>query len=171
MINEKKIEDMVRQVLSSMGNTKSSNENLQKDQFDLDVENDYPLGKNRPDLIKTARGQSLEDITLKEVMKGEINPDDLRITDKTLLMQAEIAEKVGRRQLAHNFKRAAELTKVPDDRILEIYVALRPYRSSKDELLSIADELEQNYNASICANHVREAAEVYERRRLLKGMN
>ena len=83
----------------------------------------------------------MDDITLDEVMKGNIKPEDLRITDKTLLMQAEIAEKVGRRQLAQNFRRAAELTKVPDDRILEIYTALRPYRSSKEELLSIAEEL------------------------------
>lgn len=175
MIDEKRIEDMVRQALSSMGNMKFSEDNnedsSQNKEFNLDVERDYPLGKNRPDLIKTARGQSLDDITLKEVMKGDINPEDLRITDKTLLMQAEIAEKVGRRQLAQNFRRAAELTKVPDDRILEIYVALRPYRSSKDELLSIADELEQTFKASICANHVRESAEVYERRGLLKGMN
>ncbi len=37
-----------------------------------------------------------------------------------------------------NFERAAELTAVPDDRILEIYNALRPYRSTKEELLAIA---------------------------------
>ncbi len=30
-----------------------------------------------------------------------------------------------------NFERAAELTAVPDDRILEIYNALRPYRSTR----------------------------------------
>ena len=88
-------------------------------------------------------------------MKGNIKPEDLRITGKTLLLQAEIAEQVGRWQLAQNFRRAAELTKVPDDRILEIYTALRPYRSSKEELLSIAEELENQYGAVLCANHVR----------------
>ncbi|HHV18198.1 MAG TPA: diol dehydratase small subunit [Thermoanaerobacterales bacterium] len=173
MIDEKKLENMVREVLANMGKNESTEgaikECSETEQCNLDVE-DYPLATQRPDLVKTARGQSLDDITLDEVMKGNIKPEDLRITDKTLLMQAEIAEKVGRRQLAQNFRRAAELTKVPDDRILEIYTALRPYRSSKEELLSIAEELEKTYNAPLCANHVEEAAEVYERRRLLKGM-
>lgn len=174
MIDEKQLEDMVRQVLQSMG-SKDSTDNCVDDSvnnkdLELNVKRDYPLAKKRPDLVKTARGQGLGDITLEEVMDGKVKPEDLRITAKTLLMQAEFAEQVGRRQLAQNFRRAAELTKVPDDRILEIYVALRPHRSSKDELLSIADELEEKYKAPICANHVREAAEVYERRRLLKGM-
>ena len=44
-----------------------------------------------------------------------------------------------------NFERAAELTAVPDDRILEIYNALRPYRSTQAELLAIADDLEHRY--------------------------
>ncbi len=175
MIDEKKLEEMVRQVLASMGKTEAAKGCCTEAPSEnkgckLDVKKDYPLGKNRTDLVKTARGQSLDDITLEEVMKGNIKPEDLRITDKTLLLQAEIAEQVGRRQLAQNFRRAAELTKVPDERILEIYTALRPYRSSKEELLSIADELENKYNAPLCANHVREAADVYERRRLLKGM-
>jgi propanediol dehydratase small subunit len=174
MIDEKKLEELVRQVLANMGKTESpkgcSEASSQAKGCKLDVKKDYPLGKNRPDLVKTSRGQSLDDITLDEVMKGNIKPEDLRITGKTLLLQAEIAEQVGRWQLAQNFRRAAELTKVPDDRILEIYTALRPYRSSKEELLSIAEELENQYGAVLCANHVREAADVYERRRLLKGM-
>ncbi|WP_370642651.1 diol dehydratase small subunit [Tepidanaerobacter sp. GT38] len=173
-MDEKKIEELVRQVLASVGKTQSTEGcaggTSQTECSNLDVKRDYPLGKNRPDLVKTARGQSLDDITLEEVMNGNVKPEDLRITDKTLLMQAQIAEQVGRRQLAQNFRRAAELTKVPDKRILEIYTALRPYRSSKEELLAIADELEHTYNAPLCANHVREAADVYERRRLLKGM-
>ena len=44
-------------------------------------------------------------------------------------------------------RRAAELIAVPDTRVLEIYNALRPYRSTKVELLAIADELEDKYNA------------------------
>jgi len=174
MIDEKKLESMVRQALADMEKKGSLNEakndSIKAEKFGLDEKKDYPLGKKRPDLIKTVTGRGLDDITLEEVKKGNIKPEDLRITSKTLLMQAEIAEKVGRRQLAQNFRRASELTKVPDERILEIYNALRPYRSSKEELLSIAEELEKKYNAPLCANHVREAAQVYERRRLLKGM-
>jgi propanediol dehydratase small subunit len=103
------------------------------------------------------------------VLKGEITPQDVRITPETLEMQAEIAEKVGRHQFARNLRRAAELTRIPDQRILEIYRALRPYRSTKEELLAIADELEQKYGARMNAALVREAAEVYERRGRLRS--
>ena len=68
-----------------------------------------------------------------------------------------------------NFERAAELTAVPDERVLEIYNALRPYRSSKEELTAIADELEQKYQAKICAAFVRQAAGLYQTRKKLKG--
>ena len=51
-----------------------------------------------------------------------------------------------------------------------MYNALRPYRSSKQELLDIASELD-GVGAPICANFVREAAENYERRKKLKGDN
>ena len=61
-------------------------------------------------------------------------------------------------------------TKVSDKRLLEMYNALRPYRSSKQELLDIASELD-GLGAPICANFVREAAENYERRKKLKGDN
>ena len=36
---------------------------------------------------------------------------------------------------------------------------------------AMADELEREYGAHICANFVREAAENYERRKKLKGDN
>ena len=68
-----------------------------------------------------------------------------------------------------NFERAAELTAVPEDRILEIYNALRPYRSTKQELLDIAEDLESRYKAKICAAFVREAAALYVERKKLKG--
>jgi propanediol dehydratase small subunit len=84
-------------------------------------------------------------------------------------MQAEIADGVGRTQFANNLRRAAELTVIPDKRILQIYNALRPYRSTKAELLAIAEEMETQYNAKINAAFVREAAGVYERRNRLKA--
>jgi propanediol dehydratase small subunit len=52
-----------------------------------------------------------------------------------------------------------------------MYNALRPYRSSKQELLDIANELETQYSAKISAAYVREAAEHYEKRKKLKGDN
>jgi propanediol dehydratase small subunit len=125
----------------------------------------YPLADN-PDDVETPRGTKLSDITLEKVVSGEVDGSELVIAPETLEKQARIAEDAGRPQLARNFRRAAELTAVPDDRILEIYNALRPSGAEKEELLAIADELEEEYDAEINAAHVREAAEVYEERDL-----
>jgi propanediol dehydratase small subunit len=134
----------------------------------LDPKKDYPLAQNRPDLVQTATGLSLGDITLDKVAGGKINFEDMKIRPETLEYQAQIAEGCGRPQLASNIRRAAELTRIADERVLEIYEALRPYRSSKKELLDIAAELESRYQARICAGLVREAAEVYEKRGRLR---
>ena len=93
--------------------------------------------------------------------------EDLRISSETLLMQAQIADGVGRRQLAENFRRAAEMAPMPDDRVLSAYNALRPNASTKQQLLDLADELENEFSAARTAALIREAAEVYERRDLL----
>ncbi len=129
---------------------------------------DYPLSEKRPELVKTATGKSLDDITLDAIVTGAITADEIRITPQTLEYQAQIAESISRPQLASNMRRAGELTKVPDARMLEIYNALRPNRSTKAELQAIADELENQYGAKVCANFVREAADVYEARDVLK---
>lgn len=134
----------------------------------LNYKTDYPMAEKRPELVKTATGKSLTDITVQAIVSGEIKADEVRITPQTLEYQAQIAESIGRPQLAANMRRAAELTAVPDDRILEIYNALRPYRSSAAELAAIADELENKYGAKICAAFVREACQVYGKRKRLK---
>ena len=69
---------------------------------------------------------------------------------------------------AVNLRRAGELIPVPDARLLEIYNALRPYRSTKAELYAIADELINQYGATVCGNFVKEAADIYEKRGRLK---
>jgi propanediol dehydratase small subunit len=134
----------------------------------LDPARDFPLASKRPDLIKTGSGKSLDQVTLEAALKGEIVAEELRITPETLELQAQISEKAGRPQLARNIRRAAELTRVSDERVLQIYNALRPYRSTKAELLAIADELENKYGARINAAFVREAAGLYERRGRLR---
>lgn len=128
----------------------------------------YPLGLKRPDLLFTPAGKTYNQLTLDAALKGEVTSADLRISPKTLLMHAEICESIGRTQLSKNFRRAAELISIPDSRILEIYNALRPNRSTKDELLAIANELEEHYGALENAELIREAADVYERRGRLK---
>jgi len=134
----------------------------------LDPARDYPLAAKRPDLVKTSTGKRVDELTLEQAIKGELKAEELRITPETLELQAQISEKAGRPQLAANLRRAAELTKVSDERVLEMYNALRPYRSTKAELLAIADELEQKYGAKVNAAFVREACEVYERRGRLR---
>ncbi|HEX6025047.1 MAG TPA: diol dehydratase small subunit [Solirubrobacter sp.] len=130
----------------------------------LSAERDYPLAAKRPDLVQSATGKHLDAITLEKVIAGEITFEDIKPRPETLEYQAQIAESAGRPSLATNLRRAAEMTRIPDARVLEIYNALRPYRSTKQQLLDIADELESQYQATVCAGLVREAAEVYDRR-------
>jgi propanediol dehydratase small subunit len=126
----------------------------------FDPRTDYPLGARRPDLVRTPAG----------VLLGEIGLDtptgDVRATPETLALQAEVARAVGRTQLAENLERAAELARVPDDALLEVYTALRPHRSTAAELEGWAARLEQ-WGASRTAAFVREAASVYVARGLL----
>lgn len=128
----------------------------------------YPLGLNSPELLYTPTGKAYSELTLDAAIKGEVTSADLRISPNTLLMHAEISESLGRGQLSSNFRRAAELITISDSRILEIYNALRPNRSTKEELLAIAHELEGTYGAVENAMLIREAADVYERRGKLK---
>lgn len=128
---------------------------------------DYPLGVKMPEAIKTPTGKPYSSLSYEKVIAGELTSDDMRIAPETLEMQAQVAESVGREAFAGNLRRAAELIAVPDERLLEIYNALRPYRSTKQELLDIAAELE-GYKCAIAAGLVREAAEVYEKRGRLK---
>lgn len=176
MDNNDLIEQIVKQVLDTMSTGKSKEkleEKLEekgeeKKQSKSLSKDDYPLAQKRPDLIRTKTGKSLKDINIDNVLNGNITPDDIKITPEVLIYQAEIAESIGRYQFGKNLRRAAELTAVDDARVLEIYNALRPYRSTKQELLDIADELENKYNAKTSATLVREACTVYEKRNRLK---
>lgn len=133
----------------------------------LDPTVDYPLSMNRQDLLFTPNGKPIADITMEAVVSGDVTASDLRITPQTLRLQAQIAEKVGRNQLGANLRRAAEMTAISDERVLQIYNALRPNASTKSELDAIAEELETQYGATMLAGLVREAADVYERRDIL----
>lgn len=133
----------------------------------LNPKTDYPLSVNRPDLLRTPTGQSLDELTMERVMSGAVTAEDFRITPDTLRLQGEVAEAAGRKQLAANFRRAAELSGIPDQRVLAMYNMLRPNASTQQELLDLADELENDYSATHSAALVREAADVYQRRELL----
>jgi propanediol dehydratase small subunit len=126
---------------------------------------DYPLGSRRPDLVETPAGLALADVTLEAARAGRLSAADVRATAATLERQAAVARAAGRTQLADNLERAAELTGVPDDRLLEIYTALRPGRSTAADLEEWARRLEGWY-APRTAAFVREAAGAYAERGL-----
>lgn len=134
----------------------------------FDPRRDYPLASQRPDLVKTVSGLDFTEISLENVSSGKILPQEIRISPETLEYQARIAEDQGRFQLATNFRRAAELTRVPDEEVLKIYNALRPHHATKEDLLAIAKDIVKKYKAKITAQFIREAIKVYERRGLLK---
>lgn len=119
---------------------------------------DYPLAEKHPGRLRTPTGRPFAEITLEAAVSGDLMPEDLRVTAEALEWQARIADSEGRPQLAENLRRAAELTRVPDERILEIYEALRPGRSDRAALERLAAELERDYGAFRCARLLREAA-------------
>jgi propanediol dehydratase small subunit len=134
----------------------------------FDPVSDYPLGSRRPDLVRTPSGLSLDELTLDAVRAGRIGPEELRATPETLRRQSAIALTAGRTQLADNLARAAEIATVPSDTILEIYTALRPHRSTVEELEAWAERLESELAAPLSAAFVREAAAAYAERGLLR---
>jgi propanediol dehydratase small subunit len=127
---------------------------------DFDPQVDYPLGSRRPDLVRSPSGLSLDEIGV------DTPAADIRATPETLSRQAAVARAAGRAQLAENLERAAELTLVPDDALLDVYTALRPHRSSGTELEDWAVRLE-GWGAERTAAFVREAAAAYAERGLL----
>ncbi|HET7026366.1 MAG TPA: diol dehydratase small subunit [Candidatus Limnocylindrales bacterium] len=108
--------------------------------------------------------------TLETLAAGRLAPEDIRISGATLRGQAERAARVGYRPFASNLIRAAELVDVPDDEVLAIYEALRPHRSTATELEGAAHRLEA-LGATACAALVREAAEAYAARGMLRQID
>lgn len=127
----------------------------------------YPLGEHEKDRITSRTGKKLDELSLDEVRKGHVAPDDIKISAEMLRAQGEVADQAGNAPMKKNFERAAELTNVPDDVILRMYNKLRPNRATKTELARMAEELLEKYQAPNCAKLVLEAAEVYEKRGIL----
>ena len=135
----------------------------------------YPLAEHEKEQITSRTGKKFTDITLDEVIKGHVGPDDIKISKEILKAQGhgrlaalgQVASAAANAPMEKNFERAAELVDVPDDVILKMYDKLRPNRSTKLELVLMAQELLEKYNAKNCARLVMEAAEVYEKRGIL----
>ena len=134
--------------------------------MDFDPKRDYPLGKQRPDLVFTPGGIPLGEVTLDSLRAGRIEGAEIRATPETLLLQSEVARAAGREPLAASLERAAELAAVPDELLLAVYTALRPRRATAAQLEDWAAQLE-SHGAARTAGFVREAAGAYAERRLL----
>jgi propanediol dehydratase small subunit len=128
----------------------------------------YPLRENAADTLKTFSERNLNEITSDALRDGDLTADDLRTHGDTLRLQAQIAEDAGYPQLANNLRRAAELTRVPNEEVLKIYEMLRPDRSSWEELNKLADYLENTYQATENAKFIREATTIYKERGILR---
>ena len=112
--------------------------------------------------IRALSGKPVDGLTVAAVRAAEVGLEDLRIHPDTLERQAVVAEEHGNPQLAANLRRAAELTRLPDDEVLAIYEALRPGRSTSAQLTELAASLATR-GLPRCAALVTEAADVYAR--------
>ena len=119
--------------------------------------------------VRTASGRTLDELNIEAIRAGELAAEDFRISSETLRRQANAAEAAGYWQLAENLRRAAELTGISSQEVLDIYNALRPGRSTYHELIALADRLENDLDAPLTAAFVREAAEVYQERNILRN--
>lgn len=105
--------------------------------------------------------------TVQAALDGKLALSDLRMDPATLAHQAAVAKEHGNPQLADNFLRAAELTALDGEEVMSLYEALRPHRSTSEELAALHASL-QARGAERCAELVRQAAVVYARRGLLR---
>jgi propanediol dehydratase small subunit len=119
--------------------------------------------------VHTASGRTLDELNIEALQAGELTAEDFCISGETLHRQANAAEAAGYWQLAENLRRAAELTGISNQEVLDIYNALRPSRSTYNELITLADRLENDLHAPLTAAFVREAAEVYQERGILRN--
>ncbi len=130
-----------------------------------DLNEIYPVGEKDPDQVQTRNGHPLRDLTLDNLLAGRVTASDFGITAEGLRLQAAVAERAGRPNLAQNLRRGAELVEIPDNVLLEVYELLRPGRAqSADGLRATADQLRAAYGAKETASLLEEAALVYERR-------
>jgi propanediol dehydratase small subunit len=105
--------------------------------------------------------------TVQAAVDGKLEWADLRMDPAALAHQAVVAHEGGNPQLAENLLRAAELATIDDEEVMSLYEALRPHRSTAEELEALRVSLETR-GASRCAELVHQAAAAYARRGLLR---
>ena len=118
-------------------------------------------------MTRAFSGRDSAELTPDRLSNDDLDADDVRIHPDTLEQQALVAEDNANPQLAANLRRAAELALLSENDVMGLYEALRPHRSTADELETLATTLDST-PAPLTAALLREAAAVYERRGLLK---
>jgi propanediol dehydratase small subunit len=117
----------------------------------------YPLYREDRGAVRLPSGRPVEDFSVENLDADRLGAEDLGIHEETLRRQARLAEEAGFAPLARNLERAAELTRVPAAKILEIYEALRRGTDSS-RLEALAREVEDTYGAKVTGAFIREAA-------------
>jgi propanediol dehydratase small subunit len=117
----------------------------------------YPLYRDDRGHVRLPSGRPIEDFSIENLDADRLGPEDLGIHEETLRRQAHLADEAGFTPLARNLERAAELTRVPSAKILEIYEALRR-GADGGRLEALAREIEETYAAKATAAFIREAA-------------
>jgi propanediol dehydratase small subunit len=116
----------------------------------------YPLYREGRERITLPSGRPVTEFSVESLEAGRLGAEDLGIHEETLRAQAALAREAGFAPLARNLERAAELTRVPAEKILEIYEALR--RGSESAAFeALAAEVEEDYGAVLTAAFIREA--------------
>ena len=128
----------------------------------------FPLGQHHRDQITTSSGKPVNDLSVEKLQSESIDQRDVSISAETLTLQATFARQAGFDQVADNLERAAEMTRIPNDELLDMYEALRPGRSTYFQLLSLSQRINSSYNAELTGNYIREAADAYRDTGLLK---
>ena len=118
--------------------------------------------------IYTFSGRSIDELSIQGILSDDLTAEDFRIHGETLNHQARVSEEAGYTQLAENLRLAAELTHMSNEEVLEIYNTLRPRRTSYTEIIAMADRLENERQTPLTASLLREAAEVYLKRGIVK---
>ena len=128
---------------------------------------DYPIAEKCEGFSGPGLAKQLKDLTVEDIVTGDVTIENLRIAPGALRQQADIARSVYRDKLAENFDRGAEMVGLPQSVIMNIYELLRPGRAkNKEMLLREAESLRNEFNADGLAEFIEEAADVYERRGL-----
>ena len=124
-----------------------------------------PLDREK---LRAQSGRAIEELTLEAILAEQLTQDDFRISADTLRLQAQAAADAGYTEVAGNLRRAAELTHLSNQEVLDIYAALRPGRTSYTALIDLANRLRDELGAPLTAELVLEAAEAYAARGLVR---